>query len=44
MEFQRFKKKKKPNNKRGIILALVLMLIIYLWMNMDSIISSLFPN
>ena len=44
MNFQRFKKKKQPNNKRGIILVLVLMLIIYLWINAESLIAALFTK
>ena len=43
MGLQRFKKKKQPNNKRGIILAIVLLLTLFLWLNMDSIINNLFP-
>jgi len=42
MEFQRFKKKRKPNNKRGFILAIALLVIIYLWMNAEKFITSLF--
>ncbi len=38
----RFKKRKKPNYKRGIILAILLMLIIFLWYNIETIITNLF--
>lgn len=39
MEGQRFKKRKKPNYKRGIILVLLLLLIIFLWFNIEDIIT-----
>lgn len=42
MEFQRFRKKRKPNKKRGFMLAIALLVIIYLWMNADKFITSLF--
>lgn len=38
----RFKKRKKPNYKRGIVLAILLLIIIYLWFNAESIINALF--
>lgn len=38
----RFKKRKKPNYKRGIVLAILLLVIIYLWFNAESIINTLF--
>ncbi|WP_372769305.1 hypothetical protein [Lutibacter sp.] len=38
----RFKKAKKPNYKRGIVLAILLLVIIYLWMNIESITNALF--
>ncbi|WP_291853003.1 hypothetical protein [Lutibacter sp.] len=38
----RFKKRKKPNYKRGIILVLALFLILYLWLNAETIITALF--
>ncbi|WP_299527377.1 hypothetical protein [uncultured Lutibacter sp.] len=42
MEQQRFKKRKKPNYKRGLLLVILLGVILYLWMNADSLISSFF--
>jgi hypothetical protein len=42
MEFQRFRKKRQPNKKRGFMLAIALLVIIYLWMNADKFITSLF--
>ena len=35
----RFKKRKKPNYKRGIILILVLLIIIFLWFNIEAFIE-----
>ncbi|WP_372745268.1 hypothetical protein [Lutibacter sp.] len=40
----RFKKPKKPNYKRGIILVLALFLILYLWLNVESIVTALFSK
>lgn len=40
----RFKKRKKPNYKRGIILVLALFLILYLWLNAETIITDLFEK
>ncbi|MFD1293409.1 hypothetical protein ACFQ5N_06130 [Lutibacter holmesii] len=42
MEQQRFKKRKLPNKKRLIILLVLLLVITYLWLNSDTIITSLF--
>lgn len=44
MEGQRFKKRKKPNYKRGIILVVLLLLIIFLWFNIEDIITALFST
>jgi hypothetical protein len=44
METQRFKKRKKPNYKRGIALAILLLVIIYLWLNTETIITYLFDG
>ena len=40
----RFKKRKKPNYKRGIILVLALFFILYLWLNAETIITALFDK
>lgn len=42
MEQQRFKKRKAPNKKRLIFLLVLLLVITYLWINSDSLISSFF--
>jgi hypothetical protein len=42
MEFKRLNKRKKPNNKRGLLLVLLLFIIIYLWYNIDSIMTVVF--
>ncbi|MCF6181631.1 hypothetical protein [Lutibacter sp.] len=39
---QRFKNRKKPNYKRGILLVVALFIIVYLWMHADEIVSVLF--
>jgi len=41
MDSQRFKKRKKPNYKRGIILVVLLLLIIFLWFNIEDIITGI---
>ncbi len=38
----RFKKRKKPNYKRGVVLAILLLVIIYLWFNAERIIDAFF--
>ena len=40
----RFKKRKKPNYKRGIVLVLALFLILYLWLNAETIVTALFEK
>lgn len=42
MENTRFKKTKKPNYKRGFVLLILLIVIIYLWMHVDNIVAFLF--
>jgi len=42
MEQQRFKKRKKPNFKRGFILVILLVVILYLWINAEGLITSFF--
>jgi len=44
MEGQRFKKRKKPNYKRGMLLVVLLIIILYLWFNAESIITNLFET
>lgn len=39
---QRFKMRKQPNKKRLLFLLLLLVIIAYLWLNSEGIISSLF--
>jgi len=40
MTQQRFKKRKKPNFKRGLVLVLLLVIILYLWMNAEGLITT----
>ncbi|WP_169792337.1 hypothetical protein [Lutibacter profundi] len=44
MEQQRFKKRKKPNYKRGLFLVILLAIIIFLWFNAEALISGLFNS
>lgn len=42
MEQQRFKKRKKPNYKKGLFLVLLLLIILFLWFNIDNFITGFF--
>lgn len=42
MKFRKFKERRKANPKRGIFLVILLIIIVYLWMNTEGIISSIF--
>ena len=42
MKFRKIRERKKSNPKRGIVLVILLIVIVYLWMNAESIISKLF--
>ena len=42
MKQQRFKKRKQPNYKKGLFLITLLLVILYLWMNVDKFLTSLF--
>ncbi len=42
MAHTRFKKRKNPNYKRGIILVILLLIILFLWFNAEDLISNLF--
>lgn len=42
MEFKRLNNRKRPNNKRGIILAILLFIMIYLWYNADKFLLFVF--
>ena len=42
MERQRFKKRKKPNYKKGLFLITLLLIILYLWTNLEKFITTLF--
>ena len=41
MEFRRLGKRKKANPQRGIFLVILLIIIVYLWMNAESIAKTL---
>lgn len=38
----RFKKRKGPRYRRGIILVILLLIILFLWFNAEELISNLF--
>ena len=42
MEFRRFRKRKLPNNKRSIYFIVLLLVVIYLWLNAESVIARFF--
>jgi len=42
MEFKKIRKKKKPNYIRAIIYIILLLLVIYTWLNMDAITELIF--
>ena len=42
MKQQRFKKRKKPNYKKGLFLVTILLVILYLWMNAEGFITAFF--
>ncbi len=44
MEISRLKQRKKPNKYRAIVLVILLVLIIYLLLNVDRIINTLFAQ
>ena len=41
MKFRRFRERKKANPKRGILLVILLIIIIYLFMNTEGIVNKL---
>jgi hypothetical protein len=43
IKFRRFRERKKGNPKRGIIFVILLIMMVYLWMNADAIISKILP-
>ncbi|WKD85940.1 hypothetical protein KCTC32516_01289 [Polaribacter huanghezhanensis] len=43
LEFRRLRGRKRSNPKRGIVFIILLIIIVYLWMNADAIISKILP-
>ena len=43
MKFTRINERKKTNPKRGIVLVILLIIIVYLWMNAEGIVHKMFP-
>lgn len=39
MALKRFKKQKRPNYKRSIILIILLLIILYVWFNAESLLA-----
>lgn len=44
MKTQRFKKRKKPNYKRGFVLVILLFVAIYFWLNAESLLAYFFKK
>lgn len=42
MKYKRFRNRKRTNYKRGIILVILLLIILYLWLNAENLITNLF--
>ncbi|HKJ06891.1 MAG TPA: hypothetical protein VJ970_05445 [Flavobacteriaceae bacterium] len=42
MALKRFKKQKRPNYKRSIILIVLLLIIIYVWFNAEALLTPFF--
>lgn len=43
MKFRRIRARKKSNPKRGIVLIILLIIVVYLWMNAESIVTKILP-
>lgn len=43
IKFRRLRGQKKSNPKRGIIFIILLIILVYIWMNAESILSKVFP-
>lgn len=43
MKFRRIRERKRSNPKRGIVLVILLIIIVYLWMNAESIVTKILP-
>ncbi|MDG1529285.1 MAG: hypothetical protein P8I51_09900 [Polaribacter sp.] len=43
LKFRRLRGRKRANPKRGIIFILLLIVIVYLWMNAESILTKILP-
>lgn len=42
MKFNRIKKRKKPNNSKLIIMLIVLLGVLYFWLNAESLMKNIF--
>ena len=42
MKFRRIRDRKRSNHKRGILLVILLIIIVYLWMNAEGIVTKIF--
>ncbi len=43
IKFRRIRGRKKPNPKRGIVFIILLIIMVYLWMNAEEILSKVLP-
>jgi hypothetical protein len=44
MEFREYKPRKKPNYKRSLFLIILLLVVIYFWLNADDISQMFFGD
>ncbi len=43
IKFRRIKGRKKSNPKRGIVFIILLIIMVYLWMNAEAILTKVLP-
>jgi hypothetical protein len=43
IRFRRIRGRKKPNSKRGVIFVVLLIILVYIWMDAESILSKILP-
>ncbi len=43
IKFRRIRERKKSNPKRGIIFIILLIIMVYVWMNAEAILSKILP-
>ena len=43
IKFRRLRGRKRANPKRGVVFIILLIVVVYLWMNAESILSKVLP-